>query len=269
MMDAHARQEEGAVGAAAQPAASPVLETRGLCRNFGALAVTRDVSLSLAAGARHALIGPNGAGKSTFVNLLSGRLREDAGDIYLAGERINALPGYERVRRGLVRTFQVNSLFAELTPLDAVVLALCQVHGRAMSFLNVTDVHAQAVDEAADILERVGLLAQAHEITRYMAYGHQRLLEIALALACRPKVLLLDEPAAGVPAAESRRLFEALDELPQDLAILLIEHDMKLVFRFAKRISVLAEGALLAEGTPEEIAKDPRVRATYLGSGHV
>ncbi len=263
-MNAPVRQQEGAA-----VASTPMLETRGLCRSFGALAVTRDVSLSLAPGARHALIGPNGAGKSTFVNLLAGRLREDAGDIYLAGERINGMPVHERVRRGLVRTFQVNALFAELTPLDSVALALCQVQGRALSFLNVRNVHAQAVDEAAEILRQVGLLAQARETTRYMAYGHQRLLEIALALACRPKVLLLDEPAAGVPAAESRRLFEALDELPQDLAILLIEHDMKLVFKFASRISVLAEGALLAEGTPDEIAQDPRVRATYLGSGHV
>ncbi|MBX6319681.1 ABC transporter ATP-binding protein [Pigmentiphaga sp.] len=246
-----------------------MLETRGLCRSFGALAVTRNVSLSLGRGARHALIGPNGAGKSTLVNLLAGLLREDSGEIYLEGERINGLPVHERVRRGLVRTFQVNSLFSELTPLDAVALALCQAQGRALSFVNARRVHAEAVDEAASILEQVGLLDQAHAVTRHMAYGHQRLLEIALALACRPKVLLLDEPAAGVPAAESRRLFNALDELPETLAILLIEHDMKLVFRFAKRISVLAEGALLAEGTPEEIANDPRVRATYLGSGHV
>ncbi len=245
-----------------------VLQTRGLCRSFGALAVTRDVSLTLKAGARHALIGPNGAGKSTFINLLAGHLREDAGDIFLAGERINGLPGHQRVRRGLVRTFQINALFADLTPLDAIALAVCQTQGRALSFLGVSGVHAQAVDEAAGILERIGLLPQALKTTRNLAYGHQRLLEIALALACRPRVLLLDEPAAGVPAAESRRLFETLNELPDDLAILLIEHDMKLVFQFATHIFVLAEGALLAEGPPEAIAQDPRVRATYLGDSH-
>jgi ABC-type branched-subunit amino acid transport system ATPase component len=246
-----------------------LLQTRGLCRSFGALAVTRDVSFTLEAGARYALIGPNGAGKSTLINLLAGRLREDSGDICRAGERVNKLPGFERARRGLARTFQINALFADLTPLDAITLAVCQQRKQALSFLGVSASHAEAVDEAARLLEQIGLLPQALKTTRNLAYGHQRLLEIALALACKPKVLLLDEPAAGVPAAESRRLFDTLAQLPPELAILLIEHDMKLVFQFATRIFVLVEGVLIADGPPEDIARDPRVRASYLGDSHV
>ena len=245
-------------------ALSPALETRGLRRNFGALAVTRDVSLALAPGERHALIGPNGAGKSTFVNLLAGQLRADAGEVLLSGARIDALPAFARVRRGLVRTFQITALFGELTPLDSVALAICRAEGRGLALFGAARVQEKARDEAAALLRAVGLEAQRGE-TRFLAYGQQRLLEVALALACRPRVLLLDEPAAGVPAADSRRLFEALAALPAEIAILLIEHDMQLVFRFASRISVLAEGALLAQGAPDEIARDARVRRAYLG----
>jgi len=251
-----------------QDEAPVALETRRLCLSFGALAVTREVSFALHAGERHALIGSNGAGKSTFVNLLAGRLRADSGDILLDGGRINHLKPFQRVRRGLVRTFQISALFGEMTPLDSVALALCQARGGGLPFLRASAMHSEAIDEAAQILRQVGLIEQARDETRFMAYGHQRLLEIALALACRPRILLLDEPAAGVPMAESRRLFQTLAELPQDLAILLIEHDMKLVFQFATRISVLAEGALLAQGSPAEIAADPLVRQTYLGSSH-
>src|SRR5690606_15728396 len=245
-----------------------VLETRKLCLSFGALKVTRDVDFQLRSGERHALIGSNGAGKSTLVNLLAGALQPQSGDILLNGERINKLASFQRVRRGLVRTFQITALFGEMTPLDSVALAVCQANGAGLSFMGASAAHAAAVDEAAEILRTVGLLDHARDETRFMAYGHQRLLEIALALACRPRVLLLDEPAAGVPMAESRRLFQTLAELPDDLAILLIEHDMKLVFQFASRISVLAEGALLAQGTPQEIAHDERVRQSYLGHSH-
>ena len=248
-------------------ASAVVLETRQLCLSFGALHVTRNINFQLIAGERHALIGSNGAGKSTLVNLLAGVLQPKSGDIILHGERINTLPPFQRVRRGLTRTFQISALFGEMTPLDSVALAVCQANGVGLSFMGVTVAHGQAVDEAAELLRTVGLIDHAHDETRFMAYGHQRLLEIALALACRPKVLLLDEPAAGVPLAESRRLFQTLAELPGDLSILLIEHDMKLVFQFASRISVLAEGALLAQGTPEEIANDERVRQSYLGHG--
>jgi len=245
-----------------------VLETRKLCLSFGALKVTREVDFQLRSGERHALIGSNGAGKSTLVNLLAGVLQPHSGDILLHGERINKLAPFQRVRRGLVRTFQISALFGEMTPLDAVALAVCQAKGAGLSFLRASAVHAEAIDEAAELLCTVGLVDHIHDETRFMAYGHQRLLEIALALACRPKVLLLDEPAAGVPLAESRRLFQILAELPSDLSILLIEHDMKLVFQFATRISVLAEGALLAQGTPEQIAQDERVRQSYLGHKH-
>lgn len=242
-----------------------VLETRKLCLSFGALHVTRNVDFQLKGGERHALIGSNGAGKSTLVNLLAGVLQPRSGDIFLYGERINKLPPFQRVRRGLVRTFQISALFGEMTPLDSVALAVCQANGIGLSFVRTSAAHGRAVDEAAEVLRTVGLIDQAHDETRFMAYGHQRLLEIALALACRPRVLLLDEPAAGVPLAESRRLFQTLAELPDDLSILLIEHDMKLVFRFATRISVLAEGELLAQGSPDEIASDERVRQSYLG----
>ncbi|WP_017524341.1 ABC transporter ATP-binding protein [Pusillimonas noertemannii] len=257
----------GAAPAAGAPAAV-VLETRKLCLSFGALKVTRDVDFQLRAGERHALIGSNGAGKSTLVNLLAGVLQPHSGDILLDGERINKLAPFQRVRRGLVRTFQITALFGEMTPLDSVALAVCQANGAGLSFVGASPAHARAVDEAAEILRTVGLLEHARDETRFMAYGHQRLLEIALALACKPRVLLLDEPAAGVPMGESRRLFQTLAELPGDLTILLIEHDMKLVFQFASRISVLAEGALLAQGTPNEIANDERVRQSYLGHSH-
>lgn len=264
MQSADAAASPPAAGASARV----VLETRKLCLSFGALQVTRNVDFQLRAGERHALIGSNGAGKSTLVNLLAGALQPQSGDILLEGERINKLAPFQRVRRGLVRTFQITALFGEMTPLDSVALAVCQANGAGLSFVGASAAHAGAVDEAAEILRTVGLLEHARDETRFMAYGHQRLLEIALALACRPRVLLLDEPAAGVPMAESRRLFQTLAELPDELTILLIEHDMKLVFQFASRISVLAEGALLAQGTPQEIAHDERVRQSYLGHSH-
>lgn len=258
-----------ATSADAAPALVPVvLQTRKLCLSFGALHVTRNIDFELFGGERHALIGSNGAGKSTLINLLAGVLQPQSGDILLHGERINKLPPFQRVRRGLTRTFQISALFGEMTPLDSVALAVCQASGVGLSFVRASAAHGQAVDEAAQLLRMVGLIDQAHVETRYMAYGHQRLLEIALALACRPRVLLLDEPAAGVPVAESRRLFQTLAELPGELSILLIEHDMKLVFQFASRITVMAEGALIAQGTPNEIASDERVRQSYLGHGH-
>ncbi len=249
-----------------------ILETRDLCRSFGALAVTQHVSLALAPGARHALIGPNGAGKTTFVDQLTGVLRPSSGSVWLDGEDVTALAPERRVRRGLSRTFQINSLFPYLTPLEAVVAAIFERERRRMGRLRrwVRGVSRSApeLDEAHALLASFGLARDANTPTHELAYGRQRLLEIALALAPKPRVLLLDEPAAGIPEGESDDLFGVLDALPAGLAILLIEHDMSLVFRFARAITVLVGGAELVTGTPAEIAADARVREVYLGAKH-
>jgi branched-chain amino acid transport system ATP-binding protein len=242
------------------------LATRGLTKSFGALQVTQEVGFELPAGARHALIGPNGAGKTTFINLLTGMLAPDAGTIELDGEPIDALPPQERVKRGLARTYQINTLFPDLTPLEAVTLAVCERRGISRQWLPRLVRRRDAIEEAAALLSQLGVGDQAHRLTRHLAYGHQRVLEIALALATRPHVLLLDEPAAGVPAQESGILYEVISALPRDIAVLFIEHDMDLVFRFASRITVLVSGRVLREGPPAEIAEDPDVRAVYLGT---
>lgn len=248
---------------------APVLETKGLVKRFGGFLATNDVSLSVAPGARHALIGPNGAGKTTLINLLTGFLKPSEGSVHLHGSDITALAQHQRVRRGLARTFQINQLFGELTPLEAVVMAVCEYRGIGGRWWRGLAGEPAAIDQAAAILERLRLLDVAHRETRTLAYGKQRLLEIALALALEPKVLLLDEPAAGIPHGEGMELFETIAALPGETAILLIEHDMDLVFRFADRISVLVGGAVLVEGRPEVIAADPRVREVYLGEEEV
>ena len=244
---------------------SPALSTRALVRRFGALLATDSVDLDVAAGARHALIGPNGAGKTTLINLLSGLLRPSSGSVLLDGQDITSLAQHLRVRRGLVRTFQINRLFADLGPLESVALAVAQRSGIGARWWRPLGAHRACIDEAAELLRRLHLLELAHRPARELAYGKQRLLEIALALAMRPRVLLLDEPAAGVPTAESRELFDILAQLPRSITIVLIEHDMDLVFRFAERISVLVGGALLADGEPRDIAADRQVRRVYLG----
>jgi len=242
-----------------------VLSTRRLAKRFGSLVVAQDIDFTLPAGVRYALIGPNGAGKTTLINLITGMLRPDAGQIFLGTDEITGLPPAERVRRGLVRTFQINSLFPHLTPLEAVTLAVCERRGHAARWWRRLAEHREAVDEAYSILASLMLGAHCYRPTRELAYGQQRLLEIALALATRPKVLLLDEPAAGVPSMESERILQALERLPRDIAILIIEHDMNLVFRFASRIVVMVSGQVLVEGTPAEIGADSRVREAYLG----
>ena len=216
-------------------------------------------------GARYALIGPNGAGKTTLINLMTGMLRPDAGQILLGGDDITVLSPEERVRRGLVRTFQINSLFPHLNPLEAVTLAVCEREKISRTWWKTTADYRDAVDEAYDILKSLLLAPVCTRETRELAYGQQRLLEIALALATRPKVLLLDEPAAGVPRDESAELFTAINSLSQDITVLFIEHDMELVFRLASRIIVMVSGGILLEGTPAEISADPRVREVYLG----
>ena len=241
------------------------LATQGVNKSFGSLVVASDIAFSLPKGERYALIGPNGAGKTTLINLLTGMLKPDAGQILLDGDDISAQPPAARVRRGLVRTFQINSLFPKITALDAVTLAVCERRGEAGVWWRGLSRYGEAVEEAHTILNSLRLDHVERTITKELAYGQQRLLEIALALATKPKVLLLDEPAAGVPKDESGDLFAAIDGLSRDLSILFIEHDMNLVFRFASRIIVMVSGRILVEGTPAEIASDPRVREVYLG----
>ena len=245
---------------------SAVFEVLNLKKSFGGLAVTNDVSLSMAPGDRVALIGPNGAGKTTFVNLVTGNLQPDSGDVRLAGETVTKIGANGRVKRGLVRSFQVTRLFLEMTPAEHVALAILQRQGRTGrmfgNFLAMPDV----MDEASDLLTTLGIAHLMHRKVNEIAYGQQRLLEIAVAMALRPKVLLLDEPAAGVPQSDTGRIEQALADLPADLAVLMIEHDMDLVFRFAKRVVVLAAGAIIFDGSPADVTKDARVRQAYLGS---
>jgi len=246
---------------------SVALETVGLHRRFGGLTATADVSLKLERGVRHALIGPNGAGKTTLINLLTGVLRPTAGRILLDGEDITRLRPDQRVRRGLVRTFQINQLFAELTPLMTVGLAVSRRLGLDTQIWRRIGSRAAVIDECVAVLARFSLLEVMDRRTRELPYGQQRLLEIAAAIACAPRVLLLDEPAAGVPESERDSILAGVAALPPDVTVLLIEHDMDVVFRFAQRISVLVNGAVLIEGSPAEIATNERVREVYLGHG--
>jgi len=247
---------------------SAALSTRGLDKSFGSLTVARGIALTLPQGARYALIGPNGAGKTTLINLMTGMLRPDDGEILLGAEPITALSPGDRVRRGLVRTFQINTLFPNLNALEAVTLAVCEREGLARRWWQRVTAHSAAIDEAHAILASLMLGDDCYRPTRELPYGRQRLLEIALALATKPKVLLLDEPAAGVPRDESRELFEVVSNLSRDISVLFIEHDMNFVFRFATRIIVMVGGSILLEGTPDEIAADARVREVYLGQSH-
>jgi ABC-type branched-subunit amino acid transport system ATPase component len=242
-----------------------LLETAGLSRAFGGLIAVRDVDFSLPEGAREALIGPNGAGKTTFINLLTGVLAPSAGTIRFAGDDITRLSAHARVRRGIARTFQINQLFDDMTPLEAVMLAILEREGQADSVARPLWRQARIIDEAAALLDRCDLADVMDRRTAEIAYGRRRQLEIALALACRPRLLLLDEPAAGVPQGERQEIMAMIAALPRDVAVLLIEHDMDLVFRFAERIAVLVGGALLVHDAPEKVAADPRVREAYLG----
>jgi branched-chain amino acid transport system ATP-binding protein len=234
-------------------------------KQFGALLATDNVSFVIQPGARQALIGPNGAGKTTLINLLTGVVPPTEGQVLLQGRDVTALPSSRRVRLGLSRTFQINQLFPHMSPAESLGLAISERNGSGADFWRVAGTRPAIVAEIEDLLARFGLEAEMDKPTRKLPYGKQRLLEIALALATRPRVLLLDEPAAGVPEEERQDILAALSVLPPDVAILLIEHDMDLVFNFATRISVLVAGRLLTEGEPEAIAADERVRAVYLG----
>jgi ABC-type branched-subunit amino acid transport system ATPase component len=244
---------------------TPALETIGLHKRFGALIVANDINFVLEAGARHALIGPNGAGKTTFVNLITGSILPSGGRIVFGGTDITALSEAARVRRGLGRTFQVNTLFRGLSVLENVALAVSEHEGVGRDMVGTTASHRATAERAYSLLERLRIADAALVPVNELAYGKQRLVEIAIALGLRPSVLLLDEPAAGVPSAESEIILDVIDQLPPEIAVLIIEHDMELVFRFARRITVLVQGRVLVEGTPAEIAEDPRVREVYLG----
>jgi ABC-type branched-subunit amino acid transport system ATPase component len=241
------------------------LETRGLEKSFGGLWVTRDLSLNVRRGARHALIGPNGAGKTTVINLLTGVLRPNGGRIVLEGQDVTDLPVYKRVLLGLSRTFQINQLYPDLTPLETIGLAVSERMGRGGDWWRRMGTRGDVNAEIAEILARFHLGDVMNELTSTLPYGKQRLLEIAVAIAAKPRVLLLDEPAAGVPESERHDILAAVGALPRDVTVLLIEHDMDLVFSFADRISVLVNGALLVEGEPDEVSRDPQVKAVYLG----
>lgn len=245
---------------------STIFEVSNLRKNFGGLMVTNDVSISISKGERVALIGPNGAGKTTFVNLVTGNLTPSSGSVSLNDKDITHINAVDRVKRGLVRSFQVTRLFYDMTPEEHVALAVLQREGKTSRIFGNYRHMPTVMDETREILHILGLSETARLKVSEIAYGQQRLLEIALALALRPKVLLLDEPAAGVPQSETGRIEQALDELPSDLAVIMIEHDMELVFRFAKRVIVLAAGAVIFDGLPEHVVQDVQVRTAYLGN---
>jgi ABC-type branched-subunit amino acid transport system ATPase component len=244
---------------------SPALAIRDLHKSFGALPVAQSIDLSLEPGARHALIGPNGAGKTSLVNLITGALTPDKGTVSLAGRDITALDQAGRCRLGLVRTFQISQLFHGLTVLENVCLSIAERRGVAGAMFRPFGRQREVIDEAMELLKSFELQQDAPRPVGELAYGRQRLVEIAIAMGQRPKVLLLDEPAAGVPLAESRIILDIIEELSDSICVLIIEHDMELVFRFARRITVMVSGKIFTEGTPGEIASDDRVRSVYLG----
>jgi branched-chain amino acid transport system ATP-binding protein len=244
------------------------LRTRQLTKVFNGTTVVSGVDFEMKVGSRQALIGPNGAGKTTFINLLSGNLPPTTGAVWVNERDVTRLPAHRRVKAGLARTFQINSLLRELSVIEHVQLAVAERVGGGSRMIGGRALKRQTAEAAYDILESLKLESTAISSIAELSYGRQRLVEIAIALALRPSVLLLDEPAAGVPPADSHAVFELIERLPSDVSVLFIEHDMKLVARFAQRISVLVAGQIMVEGSPQEIASNSFVRDIYLGHRH-
>ncbi len=245
--------------------AEPVLEVERLSKSFRALLVTQDVNLTLAAGARHALIGPNGAGKTTLINQISGVLRPSSGFIRLFGLDVTRFSPERRVRLGLARTFQINSLFPSLTVAQTIALAIIARRRQDPVFWRRPSIAAGVVEDVIDTLDMLGLARLADRTVGALGYGQRRLIEIALAMALQPKVLVLDEPAAGLARRDIALLMAVLERMPSELAVLIVEHDMDLVFRFAQEITVLMGGRVLVHGSVEAVRADQRVRDVYLG----
>ncbi|HQR22262.1 MAG TPA: ABC transporter ATP-binding protein [Burkholderiaceae bacterium] len=243
-----------------------LLQVRGLTKRFGGLVATDSVDLAVAAGEIHAIIGPNGAGKTTLISQLSGAQRPDAGSIVLRGVDITRLSAHERVRRGIARSFQVTNVFRAMTAVDNVALALQAGDGTSFRFWRRVTAERHLFDAAHDLLARVRLHERAAVLAGELAHGEQRQLEVALALATRPALLLLDEPMAGMGPEESARMVDLIDSLRRDLTIVLVEHDVDAVFRLADRISVLVYGRLLATGDADAIRANEDVRRAYLGA---
>jgi branched-chain amino acid transport system ATP-binding protein len=246
---------------------TPLLEARALSKRFGGLVATDDVSLTIASGEIHALIGPNGAGKTTLISQLIGQLRHDEGEIVLDGERIDALHPADRVRRGLGRTFQITQLLPDFTALENVALAVQTHEGHSFRFVRNASREERLNTPAKARLAAAGLAAQADVKVADLSQGERKQLELVIALAGEPKLLLLDEPMAGLGPAESAEMVATLNGLRGKVAMLLVEHDMEAVFALADRISVLVYGRIVASGAPDAIRDDPAVRAAYLGEG--
>jgi branched-chain amino acid transport system ATP-binding protein len=244
---------------------SAVLEVRGLSKRFASLDVTRNVHLTLEKGARCALIGPNGAGKTTLVNLISGRLAPTAGEVRIDGRNVTALEEAARVKAGIGRTFQITSLFRRLTIEQNLALASAEQLGAGGRLRPDRALRGRIDARVADIIATLKLGDDAGRTVELLPYGVQRMVELGIALALEPKILILDEPAAGVPRGEVGVIFDAIARLPESIAVLFVEHDIDVVFRFAARVVVLVSGEILADGTPQEISEHPQVRALYLG----
>ena len=245
----------------------PLLEVRRLSRRFAAVDALKDVDFAVAAGEVHALIGPNGAGKTTFIHHVSGALQPDSGSVHFAGREVTRLSMHQRVRLGMARSYQITNIFLGLSALDNVALA---VQGRpdagsSFRFWRPVRHEAPLFDEAHSYLEQLGLADKADVVAGNLSHGEQRALELAMALATRPQLLLLDEPMAGTGPEESARMVELIEHLARHVTILLVEHDMDAVFRLADRISVLVNGQLICTGTPDEVRNDASVRRAYLG----
>jgi len=241
------------------------LETQALSRRFGALVAVQGIDFKLAAGARHALIGPNGAGKTTFINLLTGVLPPTRGRVLLSGRDITGTAQAERVKLGIARTFQINRLFRGLSVLENVCIAVSERTGAAGTMFTAAGRRTDIIDESMQLLQTFRLADVARHRISELPYGRQRLVELAITIGLKPEVLLLDEPAAGVPSAESHIILEAIERLPEHIAVLIIEHDMDVVFRFAERVTVMVGGMVFAEGTPRQIEANKEVREVYLG----